>query len=271
MLVRNIGKNLLRSGAPFGTTAARPVASVVQSLLHGSEQAKKEGAVTVEQHSRLVGRGKYVHSFEVHHVKPDCVEEYKKAAEQFYPAIASDSSFHVKLTGSWEVTVGQLDTFVHILEYENYSGYDKSTKMIRESKHNDTFKTLLPYITSRTSQLNQEFAFCPSSPPHTQGGVFELRTYQLQPGRLLEWESTWSKGIEARRQFVQPVGAWFSQVGRLHEVHHLWQYPDLQSRKDTREKAWQVDGWSETVHKTAHLAKWMDAKILNPLPFSPLK
>lgn len=52
-------------------------------------------------------------------------------------------------------------------------------------------------------------------------------------------------------------------------VHHLWQYPyvlhslelsfelriyalsnrDLQTRKETREKAWQVDGWSDTVHK----------------------
>lgn len=23
----------------------------------------------------------------------------------------------------------------------------------------------------------------------------------------------------------QPVGAFFSQVGQLHEVHHIWQYP----------------------------------------------
>jgi hypothetical protein len=33
------------------------------------------------------------------------------------------------------------------------------------------------------------------------------------------------RGIDARRKFVAPVGAWFSQVGRLHEVHHMWQYP----------------------------------------------
>lgn len=24
---------------------------------------------------------------------------------------------------------------------------------------------------------------------------------------------------------MAPVGAWFSQVGRLHQVHHIWQYP----------------------------------------------
>jgi hypothetical protein len=33
------------------------------------------------------------------------------------------------------------------------------------------------------------------------------------------------RGIEARRKWVSPVGAWFSQVGHLHQVHHLWQYP----------------------------------------------
>lgn len=35
------------------------------------------------------------------------------------------------------------------------------------------------------------------------------------------------RGIEARRKFVAPVGAWFSQIGRLHQVHHMWQYPSV--------------------------------------------
>jgi hypothetical protein len=67
---------------------------------------------------------------------------------------------------------------------------------------------------------------------------------------------------------VAPVGAWFSQVGRLHQVHHLWQYKygcyvaeyrrpgadaaayrSLDARKETREEAWQIDGWAETVSK----------------------
>lgn len=31
-------------------------------------------------------------------------------------------------------------------------------------------------------------------------------------------------GLEARRQFVQPIGAWFAQVGKLHQVIHMWHY-----------------------------------------------
>lgn len=60
----------------------------------------------------------------------------------------------------------------------------------------------------------------------------------------------WRKGLDCRRQFCEPVGAWFSQLGDLNVVHHMWTYPDLQTRKTTREDAWQVDGWAETVTNT---------------------
>ena len=95
-------------------------------------------------------------------------------------------------------------------------------------------------------------------------------------------------GIEARRKLVEPVGAWFSHVGRLHQVHHMWQYPSMERRKEVREEAWSKEGWSATVSKvrptvhdspevlmkgaqTAELATVMDASILLPLSYSPLK
>nr|GAT57472.1 predicted protein [Mycena chlorophos] len=242
--------------------------SVIQSLLHGSPEAKQSGDLDVLQHSRLVGRGKYVHEITVHRVKPDKTEEYKAAAEKYYVGIKNDSELGTKLSGNWEVIVGEQDTFIHILEIESYA---KTDKLLASEKHREAFKKLAPFLTSRTSQLTQEFAFLPTAPPHTEGGIFELRSYQLKPGTLLEWEHTWRAGIEARRKFVAPVGAWFSQVGRLHQVHHLWQYEDLSARKEMREKAWQIDGWAGTVSKTSQLTKFMDSFILRPLPFSPLK
>lgn len=82
-------------------------------------------------------------------------------------------------------------SLVHILEYENYSGYDKTTQMIRDSPHAAAYRAMLPFLTSRTSQLTQEFAFLPTAPPRKEGGIFELRSYQLQAGALLEWEHAW--------------------------------------------------------------------------------
>lgn len=158
--------------------------------------------------------------------------------------LIADPNLHVKLTGSWETIIGpDLDSFgmcppnkihnisnqstilVHILEFENYTGYDRSMALIRSSSpHVENFNALRPFINTRWSQLCQEFAFFPSAPPHNEGGIFELRSYTLQPGALLEWENAWRVGIEARAKVVAPVGAWFSQVGRLHVVHHMWQY-----------------------------------------------
>jgi len=250
--------------------AARRAVSL-QSILHGSREAKEAGEHEVQQHSRLIARGKYLHGIEIHRVKPDSVKEYKKAAEQYYTGLRDDPELQIKLSGNFEALVGEQDTFYHILEYENHSGFDNAWRKISGSEHEKAHDALRPFLRSRAAQLAQEFAFLPTSPPHEGGGIFELRAYQLNPGTLLEWEATWRKGIEARKKFVQPVGAWYAQVGRLHQVYHLWQYQSLETRKEMRENAWQVDGWADTVHKTAQLARTMDSLILTPLPFSPLK
>lgn len=136
-------------------------------------------------------------------------------------------------------------------------------------------------------QLNQEFAFWRVAPPQEKAGIYEMRTYALKPGSLLEWEHEWCVssllqlspiacflrltshlahplslfsrrvGLEARlASGHEPVGAWFSQVGRLSTVSHLWHYESLESRRQTREKSWEIDGWSRTVSKVSRSTLW---------------
>jgi hypothetical protein len=77
-------------------------------------------------------------------------------------------------------------------------------------------KAFLPYLVSREHQIMSEFSFWPSSPPRDSGfpdgGIFELRSYQLQCGKLLEWEAAWRRGLDARRKFV--VRALLQSSGR---------------------------------------------------------
>lgn len=35
----------------------------------------------------------------------------------------------------------------------------------------------------------------------------------------------------------------FVQIGALNEVHHLWQFPDLEERRARREQSWSVSGY----------------------------
>ena len=75
---------------------------------------------------------------------------------------------------------------------------------------------------------------------------------------MLAWEEGWETGLRARRELISPIGAWFSQLGQLNQVHQMYQYQylkitrSLQSRKDLREKAWEIKEWGQSVKKTGN-------------------
>ena len=49
--------------------------------------------------------------------------------------------------------------------------------------------------------------------------------------------------IEIKLGFVLTFGfTGFVQIGALNEVHHLWQFPDLEERRARREQSWSVSG-----------------------------
>eukprot|EP00842_Homolaphlyctis_polyrhiza_P006047 jgi/Hompol1/6443/HPOL_001708-RA len=219
-----------------------------------------------------MARGKYVHELQIHNVKPEAIEDYAELIRTHYPRIANDEKFHVRLFGSWLNEIGDQDQAIHIWEYNHYPGYiDTKALLAKDPVYAQFSRQLRPMLRSRENQIMLEFAFWKSSAPMTTNGIYELRSYLLQPGKMLEWEHQWQIGLEARRKYVQPVGAWFSQLGQLNYVHHMWTYPDLQVRKEMREKAWEADAWAQTVHKTVKLIDHMQSRIMRPLDFSPMK
>lgn len=244
---------------------------LVSSIIHGSPEVVADHEKST--YSKIIARGKYVHQLETHHVKPEAQAEYAGLLAEHYPKILERyGSSGIKLCGSWTSDIGELDKSVHIWEYDGYSAYDKiSSQLKKDEDHLKFLNKVAKTINKRENQMCLEFAFWATSPPKFNGGVYELRTYLLKPGRLLEWEQNWKIGLECRRMFTEPVGAWFSQLGDLNYVHHMWVYPNLHERKMTREQAWKVDGWAETVYNTVRLIERMQATILTPMPFSPLK
>ncbi|KAK1030287.1 hypothetical protein LTR33_017123 [Friedmanniomyces endolithicus] len=221
--------------------------------------------------SQVLARGKYVHSIVIHEVKPDKVDEYVELVGNWYPKMANMPENKVHLVGSWRTEVGDCDQFVHIWEYQRYQGYHASLHAIQNHPDFHEFdRKLKTLITSKKTSLMQEFRFWPTSPPRQLGGVFELRSYTLHPGNLLEWETHWQKGLAARREVMEGVGAWFVQIGDLNVVHHLWQFADLEERRARREQSWSVPGWGETVHRTVPLIQKINSRIMMPMPWSAI-
>jgi hypothetical protein len=103
--------------------------------------------------------------------------------------------------------------------------------------------------------------------------IYELRTYQLAVGGLptyLEFART--KILPGMAEHgLKPVGFWFSEIGQLHEVVHLWAYNDLNERQE-KWSSWVRDprraGFMETLRG---IVLSMSNKILSPTDFSAMK
>lgn len=260
-----------RATAEAGKQETDRKSGPLSNLIYGTKEGREMEAQIQASFSQVLARGKYVHSIVFHEVKPEKVDEYMELVGHFYPKMANTPENKVHLVGSWRTEVGDCDTFVHIWEYQKYEGYHQSRHSITHHPEFADFDNRLKMlINSKKISLMQEFSFWPTTPPRQLGGIFELRSYTLHPGNLLEWETHWRRGLKARREVMEGVGAWFVQIGELNTVHHLWQFANLEERRERREKSWSVEGWSDTVHKTVPLIQSMQSRILIPMPWSPV-
>ena len=64
--------------------------------------------------------------------------------------------------------------------------------------------------------------------------LFELRTYNLKPYSVPEFEKRFAEGVETRVKYSPLVGFWHTDIGPLNQVLHLWKYENLQERADVR-------------------------------------
>ncbi|KIH45084.1 NIPSNAP family protein, partial [Ancylostoma duodenale] len=76
------------------------------------------------------------------------------------------------------------------------------------------------------------------------------------PGSMIEWANAWAKGITFRRDANQDVGGFFAQVGQLYIVYHIWAYPSMCARNETRHATWAKPGWDATVAYTEYPSPW---------------
>ncbi|KAK4995835.1 hypothetical protein LTR66_004434 [Elasticomyces elasticus] len=244
---------------------------LLTSIVYGTHEGREWDRELERSHSQMLARGKYAHSIVFHEVKPDKVDEYVELVGNWYPRMAGMPENRVHLVGSWRTEVGDCDTFIHIWEYQRFTGYHASLHAIQHHPEFPDFdRKLKKCIYSKKVSLMQEFSFWPTASPRKLGGVFELRSYTLKPGELGHWEEAWKRGLHQRREVMEGVGAWFVQMGEINTVHHMWQFADLEERDARRKESWQVTGWSDTVHRTVPLIDTMNSRIMVPMPWSPI-
>lgn len=227
---------------------------------------------TRESHSKLLAENKTIFEIQTHNVKPEHLLTYLDLYEEFTALMAGRHS-GLKLVGSFLVEVGDQDQVIHIWEFPD--GWDSVQQKYELYRNDEGLKELRKQrsqlLRSRQSQLCLKFSFWPPPTPREPSHIYELRSYTLKPGTILEWGNHWARGIHYRNNDDCAAAGFFSQVGPLYNVNHLWAFKDMKTRREMRESAWQKPGWNETVTYTVQLIRHMESKIMVPTKFSPMK
>jgi len=223
-------------------------------------------------HSSLLAEKDVVYELQTHDVRPGGVDDYHHAYEE-YVHLLKKKNVPTEIVGSWSVMVGNNDQAVQIWKYkEGFAGADTTLQAIISDQDLRKARNDLGKLCSkRKNCIMLAFSFWGDPKPKPPKHIYELRNYVLKAGTMIEWGNNWAKGITHRRDFNQDVGGFFSQIGRLYMVFHLWAYDDMVSRKKIREETWRKPGWDTNVAYTVPLIKKMESKLLLPTKYSPLQ
>jgi hypothetical protein len=103
--------------------------------------------------------------------------------------------------------------------------------------------------------------------------VVEERMYTLQTGKVPEYLKLYQEeGMALQtRHLPAMAGYYFTEIGTLNMIVHMWAYDDLQHRAECRAKMTADPEWQAYVKKTQPLILNQETRILNPAPFFKAK
>ena len=96
--------------------------------------------------------------------------------------------------------------------------------------------------------------------------IYEIRTYQIEPGSLAEVEKRFGEAYEYRKKYSPLTAFWHTEIGPLNEIIHVWGYKDLAERAKVRAEAAKDTNWPP---KISEFIRKMRAEIVNAFDFVP--
>jgi len=262
-----------------GLGGLRGLATTQVALEKGFLSSFFERKVEVQSgaHSEKFAKKERISEIITHNVRPDSIDKYLKTQENLIGLFNSQKDvLHGECLGNFNVLIGDQDQFVHIWRYEGgYKAIDENVAFLKNNKDfNLLSKDLAPLLRNRESEYFLQFSFWPDVTLREPSHIYELRSYHLKPGTLVEWGNYWAKAIKLRDyQHTEAYMGMFSQIGELYNVKHIWCYESLEARQAAREVVWQAtqDQWQEIVARTVPLIRRMSSRVLVPLPVSTTK
>jgi hypothetical protein len=101
--------------------------------------------------------------------------------------------------------------------------------------------------------------------------IFDHRTYTMRPNRLHDFLALYEEfGLPLQRQYLgEPFGYFYTHIGPLSRVVHLWQFADLADRDQRRDDMEADPLWKAFRRKVIETDYVLDMEnqILRAAPF----
>lgn len=103
--------------------------------------------------------------------------------------------------------------------------------------------------------------------------VYEMRTYTVKVGKQHAYMKHFEEvGLPIISKYAKLVGYWYSDIGELNQVVHIWEYPDLNTREERRRALYNDKEWLENfVPLGLPMLDKQESKIMYASNFSPIQ
>ena len=96
--------------------------------------------------------------------------------------------------------------------------------------------------------------------------IYETRTYRLQPRSLPEVLKRFETGYQIRKKHSEIAAFFYTEIGPLNQIIHIWPYEDMAERATVRAAASKDEGWPPAI---GEFVDTQNSEVFVTSPFTP--
>jgi len=102
---------------------------------------------------------------------------------------------------------------------------------------------------------------------------YEMRTYTIKTGQVAQYLQHFAEvGLPIISKYAKLVGYWYTDIGPLNQVIHIWEYDSLDQRAEKRKALYNDPEWlANFLPKALPLVAEQHTQIMYAANFSPIK
>ena len=227
-----------------------------------------------------------IYDFRMYTLKPGATAEYRAGVKELSLPIRQRHG--VTLAGWYWSEVGALNQVVHIWGYNDSKHFQEA----KDAFHSDPDWTqkYIPraqgLVESQKTWLMNSPSFAPIYPVKGEVPadgtpefikknkmVFDYGTYTFRPGGIPDYMSAVEEvAIPIRKRHgVKLAGWYYSEVGDLNQVTHIWAFNDMKHLKDAKDAVAADPEWTGTyIPRVRGLLVAQNTYLMNTAEFGPV-